>query len=65
MTYEVRTTITTLCPIMRTLAMPALVVETLAEAEAWFECRLAQRHLHRVVHTLFGERGEVLRVVFA
>jgi len=50
---------------MGTLAMPALVVETLAEAEAWFECRLAQRHLHRVVHTLFGERGEVLRVVFS
>jgi hypothetical protein len=65
MTWELRTTLTTLCPVTRELAQSGVQVETQAEAEAWWMCRTTQRHTTRVVHTMFTPEGTVERVAFS
>jgi hypothetical protein len=64
MNWELRTTLTTLCPVTRELAQSAVLVETQAEAEAWWTCRTTQRHTTRVVHTMLNPAGEVVEVAF-
>lgn len=64
MTWELRTTLTTLCPITRELAQSGIRVETQEEAEAWWTCRTTQRHTTRVVHTMLSPTGEVVKVEF-
>lgn len=40
----------------------AVQVESQEEAEAWWQCRVSGRQVHRVVHTLWNPEGEVVRV---
>lgn len=46
------------------LEWSAVMVDTQAEAEAWWQCRTAGRCADRRVHTMFNPAGEVVRVKF-
>jgi hypothetical protein len=65
MTWEVRAQRSTrdACVNSEELGWSAVLVETQAEAEAWWTCRTTQRHTTRVVHTMLNPAGEVVRVL--
>ena len=46
------------------LEWSAVMVDTEAEAEAWWQCRVSCRSADRRVHTMFNPQGEVVRVKF-